>query len=109
MEAVSTRCKPFVCQKECLEYVRQLKATECYHGDVGALVRVFLLEYTSSDQRLQNIEWFAKLDSCDRELWSEGYTRPDDDINDVTGAAASTTPVISGLAVALLAATLRVF
>lgn len=72
---VNEKCSPFVCRKECLDYVRRLKSSSCFTGDVGSYLRLSSLWYSSKEGRLALTEWFSKLDSCDWELWSAGYTK----------------------------------
>lgn len=74
--AVYNKCTPFECRKECLDYVRRLKKNHpCYHGDVGDLVRAYANHESDPQQKSDSIAWFSKLDSCDWELWSEGFQR----------------------------------
>ena len=96
---MSTLCSPFRCRKECLSYVRELKKDPCYDGEVGDFLRAQSLD--DSDDISQRVHWYAKLDSCDKELFGVGHVVDDDNTNGHTGGS-------SGLTLSLTSALLAV-
>lgn len=83
-ESVATLCLPGRCRQECLKYVRNLKKQPCFSGDAGSFYRAMALSYSSGELRLQTIEWFSRLDSCDSILAVEKYKQQIEETN--TGA-----------------------
>ena len=92
---MSTLCSPFRCRKECLSYVRELKKDPCYDGEVGDFLRAQSLD--DNVDISQRVHWYAKLDSCDKELFGVGHVVDDG----LTGGS-------SGLTLSLTSALLAV-
>lgn len=86
LSSVKNLCTPFQCRQECLNYVRELKSSPCFNGEVGDMARYFLLD-RNEESRLEYVHWFAALDSCDQELWAEENNKKD--CESVTGGAMS--------------------
>ncbi|XP_053380518.1 uncharacterized protein LOC123546596 [Mercenaria mercenaria] len=69
---VTKKCLPGFCKVECLLYVREIKKLPCFVGDADKYARYIALVEKPQNNTLQYISnFYAALDSCDKELMDE--------------------------------------